>query len=106
MMQGNYVMQGDAYGLLFVIKSNGEALTPDDVSDVEITVGTLSKTYRDGHVRYEGGEWVFPLSQTETFNFPVSQVEVQLRILFADGAVEGADLGIIDVRHSISRRVL
>lgn len=106
MMQGNYVMQGDAYGLPFVIKSNGEALTPDDVTDVEITVGSLSKTYGDGHVRYENGEWIFPLTQKETFNLPVSQIEVQLRILFKDGALEGADLGIIDVKHSISRRML
>ena len=40
------MMQGDSYNLGIKILNNaGSPVTPDDIRDVEITIGNLSKTY-------------------------------------------------------------
>ena len=58
------MMQGDSYGLkIEILNAAGEAVTPDDVSDVEITVGFVRKTHADFDIFYMDGFWIFPLNQ-------------------------------------------
>lgn len=105
-------MQGDSYGIEIDIFDNiGNIVTPDDISDVEITIGRIRKTYREGSLFYvDGGDgspkWIFPLSQKETFRFPASRVNVQARIAWPNGEVEGLHSGHIVVHESSSREVL
>ena len=101
------MMQGDSYGLKIVIlKRDGTSLTEDDVSDVEITIGPLSKKLSEGMIAHENGVWIFPLIQEETFKFPASRVKAQARIVWPSGDVEGVRLGDIRVDESLSREVL
>lgn len=101
------MMQGDSYGLkIEILNADGVAVTPDDISDVEITVGFIRKTYTNVEIFYSDGSWVIPLTQEETFTLPATRVKAQVRVMWKDGLVEGASLGEIRVHESISKVVL
>lgn len=103
------MMQGDSYGIsIEILKSDGSAVAPADVRDVEITIGLLQKKFSDGEVRYydDSGAWIFPVTQEETFKLPSVRSKAQVRVLWKSGEVEGVALDSIDVRESISKEVL
>ena len=103
------MMQGDSYGIsIEILKSDGAAVAPADVLDVEITIGLLQKTFSYGEVRYDdaSGAWIFPVTQEETFKLPSVRAKAQVRVLWKSGDVEGVALDSIDVRESISKEVL
>lgn len=103
------MMQGDSYSLsIEILRADGSHVTDADVSDVEITIGHLRKSYAEGTVTYHsaGGLWMFPLSQEETFRYLPSRVKGQVRVVWNNGDVEGISLDDIYVQESISREVL
>ena len=101
------MMQGDSYGLkIEILNADGVAVTPDDVSDVEIAIGFIHKTYARGDVVYSDGVWIMPLEQEETFKLAATRAKAQVRVVWADGSVEGVPLGEIRVNESISKEVL
>lgn len=102
------MMQGDSYGLAIEIKNAADAVvTTEDITDVEIVIGQLRKTYKEGGISFENGMWIFPLTQEETFKFsPTMRVKGQVRVMFKNGFVEGASLGNVCVYESISKEVL
>ena len=101
------MMQGDAYGVSIEIrKEDGTIVTESDVSDVEITIGNMTKTKSGGAVRFEDNVWVFPVTQAETFKLPAARTKVQVRVVWPNGDVEGVVLDDILVRDSLSREVL
>jgi hypothetical protein len=101
------MMQGDSYGLkIEILNADGVAVTTDDVSDVEITVGFVRKTHANFDIIYSDGFWIFPLTQEETFKMPATRVKAQVRVVWRDGSVEGASLGEIQIHESISKEVL
>ena len=101
------MMQGDSYGLRIEIKNESEeAVTPDDVSDVEITVGFFRKTLAKGKVLYSDGVWIFPITQEESFKLPSTRVKAQVRVVWKNGGVEGTSLDDIRVKESLSKVVL
>lgn len=103
------MMQGDSYGLSIEIKkSDGTAVTPEDVSDVEVVIGHLIKTHKRNQISFDtdSSMWVFPLTQEETFALPAMRVKGQVRIAWASGGVEGASLGFVNVSESYSKEVL
>lgn len=101
------MMQGDAYNLGFTIRNNaGSAVTPEDVINVEITIGNLTKTFQNGDVTYLDGKWYFPLTQAETFQFRPSAVKAQVRIKWANGVVEGKPAYGVRIHESRSKEVL
>lgn len=103
------MMQGDSYNLkVTILNKDKTPVTPDDVRDVEITVGSLSKTYANNEVTYNEGieQWLFPLTQEETFKFAPARVKAQVRIVMKSGIVEGVPLGTVNVLESISKEVL
>lgn len=101
------MMQGDSYELkVEILSPDKTALTPEELADVEITIGSLIKTYSDGEIIYEEGEWLVPLTQEETFKLPASRVNVQVRVKWADGNVEGQLIGQLVNHESMSKEVL
>ena len=101
------MMQGDSYSLdIEILTADGTVVTDADVSNVEITIGHLRKTYADGIVRYDSGVWKFPMTQEETFKYLPSLVRGQVRLVWKNGDVEGIPLDGIRVKESISREVL
>lgn len=101
------MMQGDSYNLGIEILNNaGNPVTPDDINNVEITIGHLRKTYMNAEVTYHEGVWMFPLSQQETLSYWPSAVKAQVRVLWKNGVVEGRPLYGIRINESYSKEVL
>lgn len=101
------MMQGDSYNLgIRILNNAGNPVTPDDVIDVEITIGHLSKTYRNTELLFREGVWLFPLSQQDTFRYWPSSVKAQVRVAWANGVVEGKPLYGVRINESISKEVL
>lgn len=106
------MMQGDSFGLeIEILDHDNNVVTPDDISDVEIMVGHLRKSYKEGEIFFvdNGGDparWIFPLSQEETFKLPIVPAKVQIRIMWANKEVEGSAIGQIKVDENRSKEVL
>ena len=104
------IMRGEAFTYGFrVTNESNELVTDEDVLDVEISFGSVAKTYTSGEVTYEGeGVWGYPISQEDSFAFP-SKVRVQIRVKFksdTDDLVLGRKVCEIPVVASDSRAVL
>lgn len=86
------IKQGDAYDLQVQVQLNGTAVNTADISEVEFMLGSLRKTY-PGDVSYDATEAVFllPITQTESFSFPVGALALDIRVKFTGGDVEGLD---------------
>ena len=104
------MMQGDSYNFrVEIINSLGAAITPSDVSDIEITIGRVEKTYKKNEITFDKdtNKWIYHLSQKETFKFPArSFVKRQMRIVWLNGDVKGIELGDEYVNESESKVVL
>lgn len=101
------MMQGDSYSLGIVILNNaGSPVGPGDIRDIEITIGHLTKTYRNAEVTFLDGVWMFPISQKESFGMWPSEVKAQVRVAWANGAVEGQPIYGIRNTESLSKEVL
>lgn len=101
------MMQGDMYSLAIQVRNNaGMPVTPEDITDMEIAIGELTKSYRKQELAYHDGFWLFPLSQQETFMMPAYSLKGQVRVYWKNGAIEGQELHGIRVRESISKEVL
>lgn len=101
------MMQGDSYSLgIRILNNAGSPVTPDDVQDVEITIGHLRKTWLNAQLDYADGLWLFPLSQKETFGYWPSEVRAQVRVVWSNGVVEGKPVYGVRVHESISKEVL
>lgn len=101
------MMQGDSYNLgINILNNAGSPVTPDDVRDVEITIGHLRKTYVNGELAYSDGVWMFPINQKDSFGMWPAAVKAQVRVAWANGVVEGKPLYGIRNEESISKEVL
>ena len=101
------MMQGDSYNLgIRILNNAGSPVTPEDVKDVEITIGHLSKTYMNSQLIYNEGLWMFPLSQKDTFGYWPSSLKAQVRVVWANGVIEGKPLYGLRIDESISKEVL
>ena len=101
------MMQGDSYSLgIRSLNNAGNPVTPDDIKDLEITIGPLRKTYLNAQVTFYEGLWLFPLSQKETFDYWPSAVKAQVRVAWANGVIEGKPIYGVRINESISKEVL
>lgn len=99
------MMQGDARSLYIELLKPGDVVVePKDVADVEITLGLLSKTHREGQLSFMGDVWVFPITQSESLALRNTVQKVQARVRWPSGEVEGVFLGRIYIDESLSRR--
>ena len=101
------MMPGDSYSLSIEVarEKDGSLVTDADVIDIEFTIGHLIKAKAEG-VSYDGGTWIFPISQAESFKFPATHVKAQARIAWKNGEIEGVKMDPVCVWESISRREL
>ena len=97
------IMQGDQYTIGVIIKDDaGNVISEAD--EVMITLGNISRGISDG-VHYDNGEWIFPVTQADTFSLPEVS-KLQVRVKFSDGAVGGASVGTVFVVPSANKEVL
>lgn len=98
------MMQGDSYDIGIKLRNNaGSSVTPDDVIDVEITIGGVRKTFSAGEIVYSNGLWGYPVSQRDTFGLYPGPVKAQVRVKWNDGAVEGKEIFGLRAIESESR---
>ena len=101
------MMQGDELNLgIRILNNAGNPVTEADVEDVEITIGTLCKSYRDSCLRCYEGLWLFPISQKESFSQHAAAPRAQVRVKWGNGVVEGKPLYGVRIDESISKEVL
>lgn len=101
------MMQGDSYRLGFTVLNNAKSVvTPSDIKDMEITIGHIRKTYRNAQIVFKEGKWLFPISQEESFGYWPKAVKAQIRIMWANGIVEGKPIHGVRINESISKEVL
>ena len=101
------MMQGDGYSLpIEILRPDGTVVTDAEVTDVEVSLGSVRKTLQQGEVTFSDGKWLFPVTQQETFSLEAQRQRCQVRVLWNDGSVEGVSLGEILVTESLSREVL
>ena len=102
------IMQGDSYGIPIAIQTANGWATPDKFSEIEIIIGDMRKTLSSGQLTYDyvNAQFIFPLTQEETFGLSTNPQRVQVRCKFLNGEVVGQNLGNINVTPSLSRAVL
>ena len=101
------MMQGDSYNLGIVIQDDtGAGVLPEAVSDIEIAIGHIKKTYAHNEIKYGENVWLFPLTQEESFTLPAGKLYGQVRIKWASGEVNGCKLEIPRLAESRSKEVL
>lgn len=100
------ILQGDAYLIPVNITRDGKPVTEEDISDIEIILGGISKLY-PGEVTYAEGKFCFPLTQDESFGIDADRYDLLVRPKFNDGTVTGVlKAGEVEVVETESRRVL
>lgn len=102
------IMQGDQYAIPIIGTQNGKPLDMTTIDEVEFVIGKMRKLYPGEVVLDEGGTFLFPLTQQETFAVQRSSQHVQIRVKFKGDTpvVVGVDVGDIYVADSISKVVL
>lgn len=101
------MMQGDSYNMGIALLNNaGQPITPDDVEDVEITIGWESKRYKNGQLLFADGLWLFPIAQSDSFSQRPGKTEAQVRIKWNNGFVEGQKILGARFVESRSKEVL
>ena len=94
------MMQGDAYDIrLTLVRDDDTPIVDTDVAKVNITFGGTTKSYPDGAVTYDDGEWLYPVTQAQTIGMP-SVAELSVRVKFFGGDVEGAKIGNVFIVSS------
>lgn len=106
------LMQGDSRAVYFTLEQSGAELTPNKVSEVEITVGeSFRKLYSSGGVGWDKQrrQWyIFP-TQEETLAMEPDGYEVQARFKYPNGdfsPVKGLTIGRIIITSSQSKEVI
>lgn len=107
------MMQGDSYNIPVSLKLNGNVLTPQDVSEIEICIGeNLRKTLSGGTVGYDETtqEWFFRPTQEETLALTANEsYQIIARVKFQNGKwsdVIGIPIGQLNISDSISEEVI
>ena len=104
------ISQGDQRLVPFDRKLNGEILTPDELTELEICAaeGAFRKLLSSGEVAYDydNSRWVFLLTQAETLAMEPGSYNVQARPLWSDGTVIMISIGTIQVADANSEEVI
>lgn len=101
------MMQGDSYSIgVNILNNAGSNVTPDDVVDVEITIGRVSKSLAKGQIHFDSNSWLYPVSQSESMAILPGSVPAQVRVVWKNGSVEGKRIDGIRMHESLSKEVL
>lgn len=101
------MMTGDAYVLPIGITLAEGDVTASSFEDIEITVGGIRKTLKKRDITFdaETKDFLVSFTQEETFKLRGKR-EVQMRVKFANGDVQGLTIGELEHEESTSKEVL
>lgn len=102
--------QGDQRKILFDLTMNGQTLTSDALTELEVCAAdnAFRKLMSAGEVGFDEniGRWVFLLTQEETLALEPGTYTVQARPEFTDGTVIMIGIGSIRVEDAHSEEVI
>lgn len=99
------LMQGDQHAIPFVLKmKDGTLITDAMVKTVVLNLGNLSRQY-PGDVTYKNGQWLFPVTQAQTFAMRGS-VEPQARVEFLNDDIFGGAGEPIEVQNALNKGII
>lgn len=81
-MATNAIIKGESYSVAFMLKDNGEPITPETVQGVRIALGNQIATYPDGNLTFsnEDNTWRFPMSQKNTLSIQGKVMDYQAQV--------------------------
>lgn len=99
------IQQGNQYPLPIKIITNNQPITPDDIDDVRIQIGSYLKSYADGEITFndETNEWLFPLTEHMTQSFGNLRAPVQVGIKIGENLIYSITQNI-DIGKSIIKQ--
>jgi hypothetical protein len=104
------IMQGDSYPIFLDLKQDGRLLTPEMISDVEISVGDVLRfTKSEGTLAYDSSRklWYFWPTQEETMAMEgIYDIQGRIKYPNTPAQVYGYKLDRIKVNETLSREVL
>lgn len=88
--------QGDQYKILipYDIKNASNVAIPiTDVEKIQFCINKLVKEYPDA-VTYDSANarFEFPVTESETYDFPAGKAPCQMRVHFTDGTIKASDI--------------
>lgn len=57
------IYQADIYDIPITIKLEDGMASPDNVDDIIIAIGEMVRSYKKGTLKFDEGQWLFPLSE-------------------------------------------
>ena len=105
------IMQGDQVVIAILLEDEeGNPITPEDVSEVVITLGEVSRKMTDEEypVTYDAEEavWLFTVTQADTLGMVMGITSLEARVKFVNGSVGGASVGGVFILPSNNKEVL
>lgn len=99
------LMQGDQHAIPFVLKmKDGTLITDAMVKTVVLNLGNLSRQY-PGDVTYKNGQWLFPVTQAQTFAMRGS-VEPQARVEFLNDDIFGGAGEPVELQNALNKGII
>lgn len=105
MSMAKSLMQGDQHAIPFVLKmKDGTLITDAMVKTVVLNLGNLSRQY-PGDVTYKNGQWLFPVTQAQTFAMRGS-VEPQARVEFLNDDIFGGAGEPVELQNALNKGII
>ena len=105
MSMAKNLMQGDQHAIPFVLKmKDGTLITDAMVKTVALNLGNLSRQY-PGDVTYKNGQWLFPVTQAQTFAMRGS-VEPQARVEFLNDDIFGGAGEPVELQNALNKGII
>lgn len=95
------MQQFDQYAIPFTIAQDGVTITPDNIDDVVIRIGSYQLSYSEGELSYNAEDevWEFPMTQEMSGTFNVYE-NFQVMLISGDNKVL-SPVQIITINPSI-----
>lgn len=96
-------LKGAAYSIPFLVKSGKTTITNENVASVRLGLGNLTASWPGGRLRYSGGYWLFPVTQSQSYALPQGETYYQAQIQMASGETFSSKRQCIFVDGTIFR---
>jgi len=71
------VARGEQYAVEIVIYNGDTAITPLNVDDIKINLGSYVLQYSKGEISYENGRWQYPITQEMSLEWDNGIIDLQ-----------------------------
>jgi hypothetical protein len=87
------IYQADQYYKPYIIKRNGEIVTPENVDDVAIAINDEEQRYSEGTLAFFDGKWLYHLTAEKTKKMQGVQ-KSQIEVVIGDNVIHSNTIGV------------